>query len=76
VEFVGAQLVARLLCDVKIARWLCIAKPLTHQKTMGKWLVKSGSYGSLPAATIRLNRMLGDIQTTRSSKVGVGVWLT
>jgi len=28
-------------------------------------------YGSLPAITMRLNRILGEIQTTRSSKVGV-----
>ena len=39
-------------------------------------LVESDPYGSLPAATMRLYRILGEIQTTRSSKVGVGVWLT
>ena len=45
-------------------------------------MLRERFYGSLPAATMRLNRMLGDSQMTRSSNspfvavLGVGVWLT
>ena len=37
---------------------------------------RARDYGSFPAETMRLIRMLGEIQTTRSSNVGVCSWLT